>query len=264
MMFEAAPAWILLATLAVAKMVSWSESGAPDLVTRRLGHTTAWAVAVSFLVAAGWGVPNRWASYSWSTETLDRIQVPPLPTAEPSIVFVHSPWNERLSARLQGAGGMRQDSIASALRRNTNCQLHHYANAREARARQGDVNLPLPDVDLQQAPGFPKGLERIAMDQGLFIRSKAGETLTAECRREIQADRFGAVALAPLLWQGDLPGDERGRPLFVRDLGPETNAQIRALFPDRAPFVFSPFSPGASPRILGYEEAMRILWGAAP
>ena len=264
MMFEAAPAWILLATLGVAQTVAMSGSEARGLWTRRLGHATAWAVLVSFLVAAAWGVPSRWASYAWTSETLDRIQVPPLPTEERSIVFVHSSWNERLSARLQGAGGMRQDSVVSALRRNSNCQLHHYADVREARARHGNMDLPVPDVDLNQAAETPEGLVRVSVVEGMSFRARAGEILTPACRREIQADRFGAVALAPLLWQGDLPEDERGRPLFVRDLGPETNAQVRALFPDRAAFVFSPFSPGASPRVLAYDEAMRILWGEAP
>ncbi len=34
-------------------------------------------------------------------------------------------------------------------------------------------------------------------------------TPTASCRREARADRQGVVELAPLLWQGDVPGAER-------------------------------------------------------
>lgn len=80
--------------------------------------------------------------------------------------------------------------------------------------------------------------------------------------RELEADRFGAVALAPLLWQGDLPEAESGKPLFVRDLGPETNAEIRRLFSGRRAFLFSPLRAGADPEIVPYEEGMRVLWGA--
>jgi hypothetical protein len=262
MMFEAAPAWILLAVLGAVEIVSWSESRGPRL--KRLGHVTSWAVAVSILIAVGWGVPTRWSTYSWTTETLDRIQMPSLPTTEPSLVFVHTSWNERLGSRLQGAGGMRQDSIVSALRRNTNCQLHLYTDVREARARGGSPDGPFPMVDLDQAAETPEGLIHVSLTQGMSIRTREGEALAPECMREIEADRFGAVALAPLLWQGDLPGDQRGGPLFVRDLGPEINAEIRGLFPDRPAFVFSPFAVSSPPGIAPYDEAMRVLWGVDP
>jgi hypothetical protein len=264
LLFEAAPAWILLATLVVGRSLSESGSGAGTLLTPRLRQVTAWAVVVSLLAAVGWGVPTRWASYSWTAETLDRIQAPPLPMEAPSVVFVHTSWDERLSARLQGAGGMRQDSIVSVLRRNTNCQIHAYAKAREARERFGGRDTPLPEIDLLQAPESPVGLRRVSVSQGVWVRTREGEAWTPECIREAQADRFGTVALAPLLWQGDLPGLERGDPLFVRDLGPETNARITALFPDRAAFVFGYFSQGAPPRVLPYDEGMRILWGEIP
>jgi hypothetical protein len=264
LLFEAAPAWILLATLVVARTVSWSGSDAGTLRNPRLRQVTAWAVAVSLLAAVGWGVPTRWESYAWTAETLDRIQVPPLHTEGPSIVFVHASWDERLSARLQGAGGMRQDSIVSLLRRNTNCQIHAYAEARKARERLGDRDTPLPEIDLLQAPESPRGLRRVSVTQGVWVRTREGEAWTPECIREAQADRFGTVALAPLLWQGDLPGLEEGDPLFVRDLGPETNAQVRALFPDRTAFVFGYFAQDTPPRVLPYDEGMRILWGEAP
>jgi len=262
MMFESAPAWILLAVLGTRDIVAWSESG--GLWSKRLGQVTAWAVAVSLCASLFWGVPTRWRTYSWTDETLDRIVMPALPTTEPSIVFVHTSWNERLSSRLQGAGGMRQDSIVSALRRNTSCQLHLFADARGAAARGGALVEPTPEVDLDQAPEAPDWLVRLSPAQGLTIRSREGEILTPECMREAEADRFGALSLAPLLWQGDLPGDLRGGPLFVRDLGPARNAEVRALFPHRPAFLFGPFSPSSPPEIAPYEEAMRILWGTDP
>jgi len=259
MMFEAGPAWILLAVLSVGEIVAWSESGGSP--AKRIGEITSWMVGISLLVAVGWGVPTRWRTYSFTAETLDRIESPSLPTTEPSLVFVHTSWNERLSSRLQGAGGMRQDSIVSALRRNTNCQLHLYADAREARARGGRPFAPLPEVDLDQAAEAPEGLIHVSLLQGMSVRTREGEILDPDCAREIEADRFGAVALAPLLWQGDLPGGERAGPLFLRDLGPETNDQIRALYPDRPAFVFAPFAPSTPPAIAPYDEAMRVLWG---
>ncbi len=262
MMFEAAPAWILLAVLGAGEIVSWSESrGAWPI---RVGEVTSWMVALSVVLAVGWNIPTRWRTYSWTAETLDRIEAPSLPTNEPSLVFVHTSWNERLSSRLQGAGGMRQDSIVSALRRNTNCQLHLYADAREARNRGGMPDAPFPDVDLDQAAEAPAGLIHVSSAQGMSIRTREGEYMTPECMREIEADRFGAVALAPLLWQGDLPGGEESGPLFLRDLGPKRNSEIRALFPNRQAFVFAPFAASSPPGIARYEEGMRVLWGVEP
>jgi len=262
MMFEAAPAWILLAVVGVTEMVSWANARGGR--TKRLGHWISWAVAVSLLMGAVWGIPTRWGMYAWEPETLDRIQVPSVPVEGPSIVFVHASWNERLSSRLQGAGGMRQDSIVSALRRNTNCNLHHFADWREARARGGASEPRPPVIDLDQAAEAPEGLIYVAPFPGTTIRTREGETLTPECLREVAADRFGNVSLAPLLWQGDLPGIPGDGPLFVRDLGPERNQRVLTLFPDRPAFVFASFSQGSAPEIAPYTEAMRVLWVAGP
>jgi hypothetical protein len=260
MMFEAAPAWALLAVLGVVEIVSWSEKRAG--FGRRLGQVTSWAVVISLLLAFGWGIPTRWSTYGWTQETSDRIMLPSIPVEGPSLVFVHASWNERLSARLQGAGDMRQDSIVSALRRNTNCQLQAFVDAREAEARQGRPMPPFPGIDLDQAAAAPEGLIHVTLEQGMSIRTREGEVITPDCGREIEADRFGAVALAPLLWQGDLPGEQNTGPLFVRDLGPERNDLIRALFPNRPAFVFSPFAPESPPLVAPYDEAMRLLWGS--
>lgn len=259
MMFEAAPAWILFATVGIVDVVSSSRGAAG--AKQRLGEWLSWVAVVSLLMAVGWGVPTRWRTYSWTEETRDRIQVPDVPTEGPSIVFVHASWNERLSSRLQGAGGMRQDSIVSILRRNTNCALQQYANAREERARGGNPLAPLPEVDLLQSALYPEGLLKVNPYPEMTIRTIEGEVLSPECMREIQADRFGNVALAPLLWQGDLPGLEEGGILFVRDLGPDRNRRIVDLFPDRRPFVFAPFGPSSPPEVVPYEDAMRVLWG---
>ena len=289
MLYEAAPAWITLGVIAVLGLagglgttVERSAAGADARGEGRLDQQrfrdwrgwaagmTTWAILIGVVGAAGWGAPTRWSSYRWSEETLQRITVPPLPTEQPAIVFVHTSWNERLSSRLQGAGGMRQDSVITALRRNTNCGLHSYALAREARAagarsRQGDGPDPsgasLPEVDLEQVPGTPSDIERPPSPPGATLRTRAGEPFGTACYREVGADRYGAVALAPLLWQGDLPGIEEGRPMFVRDFGPEQNRRLLDAHPDRRPFVFVPKDPRLPPEIVPYDEAMAQLWG---
>ncbi len=261
MYYESAPAWIALAVLGLLGMYGRASPEAGHPAPRR--QWTAPALGWVTLLALGWGValgtPARWTSYAWDDATLASVRAPDAPPGPPALVFVHTPWTERITATLQGAGGMRQDSVTVALRRNDTCSLHAYAAARERRVREG-ASDELPVVDLQHRAGAPEGLGRHATEGGTVIRLRAGENLTDDCARELASDRFGTVALAPLLWQGDLPGDERGDPMFVRDLGPEKNAVVRAAHPDRAPFVFAPRAVGAAPELVPYEGAMRLLW----
>ena len=202
-----------------------------------------WTIVFGVVYAVAWGAPTRWGSYRWSEETIQRITVPALPTQEPAVAFLHPSWNERLSSRLQGAGGMRQDSVITALRRSTNCELHRYTLARVARA----AGAP----DIEPPPSSP----------GAALRTAPGEPFGNGCIREINADRYGTVALAPLIWQGDLPGIEEGRPMFVRDFGPELNRRLLEAYPERQPFVFVPKDPNRPPEIVPYAEAMAQLLG---
>jgi hypothetical protein len=48
--------------------------------------------------------------------------------------------------------------------------------------------------------------------------------------------------------------------MFVRDLGPEKNERIRAVFPERRSYVYGPFAEDSAPRVVPYDEAMEILW----
>jgi hypothetical protein len=101
---------------------------------------------------------------------------------------------------------------------------------------------------------------------GAVVWRKADVEWTPECVRELNADRYGSVALVPLLWQGDLPGLEHGGPMFVRDFGPERNQAVRARFPDRPALVWA-HPPGGRPALIPYEAAMAAFWGdpsAAP
>ena len=296
MFFEAAPAWITLGVVAAVALAgglggevdgllaedgerlageSGQGGGDPHRDPSRdlrgwAADMTTWAILFGVVGAVVWGAPTRWVNYRWSEETLQRITVPSIPTEGPAIVFVHTSWNERLSSRLQGAGGMRQDSVITALRRNTNCGLHLYALAREASAagvdpgRVGSLDpgdVFLPDVDLEQVPGTPPDIQRPPSPPGATLRTREGETFGIACAREVGADRFGVVALAPLVWQGDLPGLEQGRPMFVRDFGPELNGRLLELYPQRAPFVFVSKDPALPPEIVPYAEAMSQLWG---
>jgi hypothetical protein len=49
--------------------------------------------------------------------------------------------------------------------------------------------------------------------------------------------------------------------MFVRDLGPERNARVRNLFPNRPAFIFSPFATSSPPEIAPYDEGIRLIWG---
>jgi len=262
MMYEAAPAWLALAVLALAPVFSADVGAVPQRSRRRRLEPASvgmWSAIVAMVMAAFLGIPQRVGSYVWDSDTLTRLTVPTPPNAEPALIFVHASWNERLSARLQGPGGMRQDSVISLLRRNTNCSLHEYTVARE----QGVASevTPLPAVDLRQLAGTPADIVRPPVPEGTTLRTRQGERFSAACQRELNADRFGAVALAPLLWQGDLPGIERGEPLFVRDLGPERNDVLVRHYSDRRAWVFVPKEPGAPPELVPYAEAMQVLWG---
>jgi len=266
MYFEAAPAWIALAVLAAVTLSQEARTTTAPARARgpwqRTGPWAGWVALLSLALAAVWGAPMRWQSHGWDEETLARIRIPDVPGAGPAVVFVHTAWNERTSATLQGAGGMRQDTVTAALRRNDTCALHLYALAREALVRDGQEDPALPDVDLTGALGAPSGVVARRVGPGPAIRTREGADFHEDCLREVRADRFGTVALAPLLWQGDLPGDESGRPMFVRDLGPEKNDRIRAAFPDRTPWVFTPTQPDAPPTVVPYDDAMELLWGA--
>ena len=268
MFFEAAPAWITLGVVAAVALADSPGQGGPKRASSRdwrgrAADMATWAITFGVVGTGVWGAPTRWGSYRWSEETLQRITAPSIPTEESAIVFVHTSWNERLSSRLQGAGGMRQDSIITALRRNTNCGLHLYALAREAHATAVDPDrTSLPEVDLEQAPGTPPDIQHPPSPPGATLRTRDGEPFDIACTREAGADPYGAVALAPLVWQGDLPGDdEEGRPMFVRDFGPELNRRLLELYPDRRPFVFVPKDPALPPEIVPYDEAMAQLWG---
>jgi hypothetical protein len=261
MYFEAAPAWIALGVMAVVRGARTQDGGPEGPKRRFVRSLVGWAAVVSLGWAVIGGVPLRWSNAGWADETLGRVTLPDVPEPGSALVFVHTSWNERMTSTLQGAGGMRQDSVTSVLRRNATCDLDRYVRMREQAVRYGREVGPLPVLDLTHQAGSPPDLERRLTDSGTTLRIRTGGSFGPDCAREFHADRFGSVALAPLLWQGDLPGDERGRPMFVRDLGPEKNERIRAAFPGRTSWVFAHLSPDGPPQVAPYEQAIATLWG---
>lgn len=276
MLYEAAPAWVLLLALSVRELAGGRldgkgpptalgpEPGArrrrePDVEAGgrydRAREALAWSLVLALLASPALLLPDRLALLSWDRETLDRIRPPEVPGDAPALVFVHTSWSERVGSTLQ-AEGMRLDSVETALRRNGLCRVHRYAEALRAGG-------PLPDLRFEPLPGTPPALREVRVTPGYTVLLEPTDPPTPECRLELHADRRGVVSLLPLLWQGDVPGAEQGRPLFVRDLGPSRNRRIRERYPDREPHLFVPAEPGGPPRLLPYRDGVRRLWGGA-
>jgi hypothetical protein len=276
MLYESAPAWCLLTALAavcLARGGTSTESGdgpeAGDVPPTRDGSSRSplharlhpkdvllWALLVSLLGPLVL-IPLRAESYRWSEETLARLSLPEPPDPETSLVFVHGSWGERIVSRLHGAG-MRLDSIETALRRNDVCRLHGFAEAYARRV--GDLAHTDPEIDFRPLPSTPASLVPLVLSEGNRVWVDTTSAFSTDCQREARSDRLGVISLAPLLWQGDLPGIERGRPLLVRDLGPEENLATLRAFPGRRPFVLYLPASGWAPVLRPYDEGMEVLW----
>lgn len=272
-LFEAAPAWAALTAVAAVGLVEGGrDPGSPGWVEavfrRRLPAGVAlWVTLLSLPAAASLYLVPRIQSYRWDAEGLMRSRPPGVEavtggamggtegTGEGrALVFVHGSWNGRVASRL-AAAGMRRDSVDTALRRNALCRLHEYAEARVAdRLRE-----TLPEVDLQFLPGTPSEL-RVAHVGGFPVRVDPGQTLGAACVRQLRADRFGGVELAPLLWQTPLPGTG-GRMLLFRDLGPDLNQPLLERYQDRTPYLYLPAAADGPPALMPYERGVELLWG---
>jgi hypothetical protein len=85
-----------------------------------------------------------------------------------------------------------------------------------------------------------------------------------ECQRQVLSDRYGALGIPYLLWQGDLPGLPPKGAMWVRDLGPTLNARLLDRYPDRSPHVLLPPIGGRGWALVSYREGMSVLWGETP
>jgi len=240
MLNEAAPPWALMTVLAA----SWLLQRVP----RRSARLPAWSPRVFTAVLLGGGVaagviwlgPARLASYAEPAAALATLDVAP-----PAVVFVHGGWGSRVAMRL-AAGGMRLDSVETAMRANSTCSAHRLSVG----ATRAVVLRFEPD-----APSVP----RTALAPGSVVRRARGETWTPDCARETAADLAagGGIEVAPYLWRGDAPGLPGRGILLVRDLGPAANARLLAAEPHRTPWVVLRGAPLPVP----YAAGMRRIWG---
>ena len=237
MYVESAPAWILLAVLAVADLVGTADEaeGSRAVLMHRARATVSW-VAVLGLVAPAWFLGSRISALDWSDTARIRLLEPEGLPDQPSLVFVHTNWWDRIGRRLE-AEGMTSDSTEILLRLRDPCELWTYAGVRRA-ARITGSPAPAP-IPLESAPTEPP---------------------TPECRRQFDSDRFDVLALPPFLWQGDLPGLPAQGAMYVRDYGPEANARLLAAYPDRIPLFFGGGGVDQPPVLVAYQQAMTTIW----
>jgi len=257
MLNEAAPAWGLLAAVAVVgivRRVSGARSALRGKYSVRVAVTAFFAVPG--VLATAWLAPQRLLSYGGGWQASSRIEAPRV--QEPSLVFVHGAWTARVAARL-AATGMRLDSVETALRQNSACAVHHFSLDYAAVGdRQGS-----PDgrqtLDLEpRSRDFPRFVE---ISPGNRIRVVEGERWTDDCLREAHADRNGIIDVSPLLWQGDLPGLPARGAMFVRDMGPEANERLIRRYPERVPLVLYLPAADEPPVLVPYDEGIAAIWG---
>jgi hypothetical protein len=250
MLADVAPAWALFAAIAFVELGRFARG---RRIAQRWSLMPALAVvaALVLLIAPLALGPGRLSSYR--RDALNAALLEPPHLEERALVFVHGAWTGRLAARL-AAAGMRLDSVETALRQNSTCAVHDFADAYEQKRA-------LPRLDFTpRASGFPP--ERL-VSPGNRIRVQPGERITPHCAREINADRAGVVDVTPLVWQGALPGARNdARPMFVRDLGPERNQTLLREYPDRTAYIYGPAHPEVEPRLWPYEGAVKSLWGS--
>lgn len=92
------------------------------------------------------------------------------------------------------------------------------------------------------------------------MRGQRPEQVSAICRREQAADARGGFGITSILWMDDLPGIEGDGPMWVRDLGPQRNAELIEEYPEREPLFLLPEGSGTVGRIVPYEEGVSALW----
>lgn len=253
MLYEAAPAWILLFTIALVR--AWQH--APLQLAQLPMYSPRMAVlgAATFTILFGllYLAPQRAASYGGAWLSISRLEAPRPPGA--SLVFVHDAWIARLAMQM-ATNGMRLDAVETAIRQNPTCTVQELVDAQNA-ADTTRAAAILARMDMQpRATNLPP-ISRIST--GNTMRLSPGGRLSARCLREVRADQAGILDLAPLLWQGDLPGGQAAGALYVRDLGPAQNRRMLAAHPTRTPWLYT--AVGDDAMLFPYAEGMRRLWG---
>src|SRR5690606_32476019 len=191
MLNEAAPAWALLTAAAAVGLVQRVPAERTIVAGRyslRVGLTVwllaAWTVGLTYLA------PERLASYGRGGYASVRIEPPQTP--EPSLVFVHGAWSARVAMLLAGRG-MRLDSVETAMRQNSICAVHHFAQVYPG---QGGAGAGKAVLDFVPRSGYPPGFSRVEIAPGVLGLARKDEAFSPSCAREIGADRNGVVDVA--------------------------------------------------------------------
>lgn len=246
MLNEMAPAWCLLGARAAVSLSEHTPVQATIGVSPRVLVGTLFVIS---LLGALWFGPERLWSYR------QRPQAPAVASAAagPALIFVHGGWTSRLATRL-AAGGMRLDSVETALRQNPTCVVQAYADARAS-------GRPLPRLDMEpRATMLPAVAE---VSPGNRIRVADIPFTSPPCLAQAAADRLGVIDVSPLVWLGDLPSGAGDGTLFVRDQGPESNGRLLERHAHRTPYVLAPRELDGPPMLFPYEEGMELIWGGA-
>jgi hypothetical protein len=252
MLNEAAPAWVLLTTIAAVGLV------------RRIPRNKAFgnyhpraALVMTLIVAWLSGIlflgPQRLTSYGGRWLASSRVKLPD--PGVPSLVFVHGAWSGRVAMRLV-AHGLRLDSLEVAMRYNTTCDVHNFADWYAKPPAERSPNQPPMDFNFE----FHEELPKFRIANGDDIRARPGIAMPRSCLREVASDTLGIVEIMPLLWQGDLPGGNGQAVMIVRDLGPGANARLIARYPQRRPAVLYRATKEGPPKLVPYAIGMAALW----
>lgn len=254
MVYEASPAWLLLAVAAVGR--AWTALADVRIVPVSLSPRTALVGGIAAALALGaWAAPRRASGYATPSGSVAALAAPDV---GPALVFVHDAWTARIAMQL-AAHGMRLDSVETALRQNPTCDVQTLVDSEYRRDLAGAAEARA-SLDFEpRATGLPR---TVAISTGNQIRI-GGEPPTEACIRQAGADRNGILDIAPLLWQGDLPGGAVNGARFVRDLGPERNAALIARTAGRTPYLLYTPRDGADPVLAPYAAAESVLWTPA-
>jgi hypothetical protein len=224
MLGEAAPAWVVLATLAAVWLVARvrgegpENGGAAPSGRRFASEWLAFTLVAALAYGAVEGGPDRLRLRGGAVGAYPDIE-----ENRPTLVFVHEAWGDRQGARL-AARGMRLDSIRAFLTDYDPCR----------------VEAALRGISLEEAPPICR-------------REQASDALI---------QRFGGLGLTSLLWLGDLPGLPAEGVLWVQDMGPERNADLLAEQSNRHPLFILPTARGEWEAV-PYEQGLNTLWSPA-
>jgi hypothetical protein len=192
-------------------------------------------------------LPERLSSYRLTPERRALLQAPAVDG--PALVFVHGGWTTRIGMRL-AAHGMRLDSVETALRQNSTCLVHAFADSFVGGGKAA--------IRLDFAPRADELPPVTEISPGNRMRVVANERMTASCAAQINADRAGVIDVTPFIWQGDLPGMSARRALFVRDMGPQANQRLIHEHPNRRALMLIPHDQRVA--LVPYTIAEREIW----